>query len=196
MKYLICLLAIILVLSTTLHKEQNEFGKWKKFHNIYDGQMIQTVSESKMKYNLYDFDLSKQDKSIFNSFFIFSDDSSSFIDLDSYSLVLEKDKSGNLFTTGGGVDINVQVVNRKSNCAISVLFCGTRCYPETALWRNESWLEIYGFELNDHDKFIPTIWKFLLDKTLFSKYRIDRIFDVMPNSYVQSVRLKDVEFRE
>jgi len=55
-----------------------------------------------------------------------------FIDLDSYSLVLEKDKSRNLFTTGGGVDINVQVVNRKSNCAISVLFCGTRCYPENS----------------------------------------------------------------
>jgi hypothetical protein len=196
MNYLLSLALLTLTLSVTTHKDLNEFGKWKKFHNIFETEFRQSGSAIELDIVSYDYDLSKEFLAPFNQFFIFSKDSSKFIDLDTYSLVLEKDDSGNLFSTGSGVDIKVQVVNRINNEAMSVLFCGTDCYPETALWRNNNWLEVYGFELNENNKFVPTMWKFLIDNMIFSKFQTDKTFNSMPKSYAEFIRLEKIEFKK
>jgi len=196
MKYLFVTFILSLTLCSTIHKDLNEFGKWKKFHGIFDKEFKQVGSEIELDAVSYEYDHSNNFLDVYKQFFIHSKDSTKFIDLDTYSLVLEKDQLGNLYSSGSGVDIKVQLVDKDSNSAITALFCGTNCYPETALWRNNSWLEIYGFELDDGNRFIPTMWKILTDNMLFSKYQIDKKIDKMPESYSENVRLKKVEFKK
>jgi len=196
MKNLLILLTILIALCSAIHKDLNEFGRWKKFHGIFEEEFRQVGSTIEFDIVNYQYDLSDSYQKKFDDFFIYSKDSLNFIDLDTYSLVLESDQSGNLYSSGSGVDIKVQVVNKKTKNAMTVLFCGTECYPETALWRNSHWLEIYGFELNEQNKFIPTMWKLMTKDMLFSKYQIDKTFEKIPKSYVENERLKVIEFKK
>jgi hypothetical protein len=179
-----------------LSKDLNEYGEWLKFHRLdYWNTEIQKVSQIQ-ELTWSDYGLEPDYIDLFSPFFIYSKDSAHFIDLDTYSLVLEKDNAGNLTSSGSGVDTKVQLVDTKNMTTTTLLFCGTDCYPETAMWRNNSWLEIYGFKLNEKDKFIPTVWKFELEMMQFVESIHLKKFNNRPKSIAQERRLQKVEFKD
>ena len=194
----IIFLTLVLFLSafSLPHKSLNEYGKWLEFHNLKDENFIKTAIEIERKMIWTDYGLTKDYTKLFQPFFIYSSDSTHFIDLDTYSLVIEKDKNGNLISSGSGVDIKIQLVNTPKMTSTTLLFCGTECYPETAIWRNDSRLEILGFKINQDKKFVPTIWKIDIENMLFTEYENKKIFNKMPDSYSQKRRLEKVEFKE
>jgi len=178
-----------------LHKSLNEYGKWLEFHSLNSDKFEETVNEVERKIIWSEYGLTEDFTSLFRPFFIYSKDSTYFLDLDTYSLVLEKEEDGKLTSSGSGVDIKVQLINTKNMTSTTLLFCGTQCYPETALWRNNSWIEIYGFKINSNDKFVPTIWKIDIDNMLFTEYSNSKVFNKMPKSYSQQKRLEKIEFK-
>ena len=178
------------------HKGLNEYGKWLEFHSLKNEHFVKSETEVERKMIWSDYGLTNDYIELFQHFFIHSPDSNHFIDLDTYSLVLEEDKNGNLYSYGSGVDIKIQLVSTVKMTSTTLLFCGTECYPETTIWRNNSRLEIFGFKINQDDNFVPTIWKIDIKNMLFTEYSNKKIFSKMPESYSQERRLKEVEFKE
>ena len=179
-----------------LHKDLNEYGEWLEFHNLSGEKFEVSVNDLEKNIAWYDYGLAKEYTRLFEPFFIYSKDRTHFIDLDTYSLVLEKKDDGKLTSPGINVDVKVQVVNTQNMSSAILLFCGTECYPETALWRNNSWIEIYGFKINSKDKFVPTIWKIEIEDMRFTEYSYSKAFNKMPDNYNQKHRLKNIEFEK
>ncbi|WP_271425242.1 hypothetical protein [Aequorivita sinensis] len=175
-------------------KELTEYGKWLEFHNLNHSDFTKFGDDVEKKVEWYPYDLNLEYQELFKPFRLYSQDSSYFIDLDSYSLVLEKE-NGKLISYGSEIDRKVQVVKTNDSNATTLLFCGTDCYPETANWLTDSTVEILGFTLVD-ERFVPTKWKIDLNNMLFTKYRADKTFSKMPDSYMELERLKEIEFKE
>ena len=190
------ILTLVLCAFILPHKDLNEYGKWLEFHHLKHDDFEKTGTDVERNMTWTDYDLTSDYIELFQPFFIYSSDSTHFIDLDSYSLVLEKDKNGNLYSFGSGVDIKIQLVSKSHMTSTTLLFCVTECFPETAIWRNDSWLEIFGFKINEEDKFVPTIWKVEIENMLFTEYSNKKKFNKKPESYSMKKRLEKIEFKE
>ena len=175
-------------------KELTEYGKWLEFHKLNHSDFSKFGNDVERKTEWYSFDLTKEYQNLFKPFRIYSSDSTYFIDLDSYSLVLERENE-KLISHGSGVDMKVQVIRTNDFQATTLLFCGTECYTETANWLSESKVEILGFS-HVKDKFVPTKWTIDLNNMLFSQFRADKTYSKIPKSYMELERLKEIEFKK
>lgn len=185
-------LLIILVLTSFIHKDLNEYGKWLKFYDLVDEDFKQVGTNKPFKFDSAGFDLTEESKKIYEPLFFYSPDSTYFLDLDSYRLVLEKDSNGKLKWMGGDPDEKVQLVKTKDLSASTLLFFGTEDFAETAIWRNKYLFEICGFHIRE-GKFIPTVWKYNLESKTSSEFESKKTFDSRPNSYLTDIRLKSIK---
>lgn len=187
------LISTLFISNSYCTKDLTEYGKWLKYYNLKheDFQKYGTDTERKIIWS--DYDLADKYLDIYRPFFIYSPDSTYFIDLDSYSLAIEI-KDNKLISYGSGIDMKVQIVRQSDSKSSTLLFCGSACIPETANWITDSWIEIVGFSIDENGKMIPTKWKVDLDNMIFSEYRINKSFDLITDFYYEKERLKTIEF--
>lgn len=193
---IILLCVLFLSSSAEQHKTSNEYGNWLAFHQLKDSD-FEKISES-TEYNL-SWSTSILDtafSNLYQPFFIYSADSSFYIDLDSYSLVLEKDENGDYKSSGSGVDTKVQLVNKKTQHSSDLLFCGTHCYSETAIWFSDQVFQIASFRIDEKDEFIPTLLQVDLKNNVFKKFENKHHFKKRPPSYATAILLKTIDFKD
>lgn len=187
--------ALFILLSFTFPSNKlTEYDKWLNFHRIKHSNFPEYGISVEKKVKWESFDLSIDDMSLFKPYRLYSLDSTYFIDLDSYSLVIEKE-NGTLISYGSEVERKVQVIRSKDFMSTTLLFCGTDCYPETVNWLTDNQIEILGFSLADN-KYIPTKWSIDLSNMLFNKCQSKITFNKMPKSYMELERLKNIEFKK
>lgn len=187
------LVSTLFVSNSYCTKDLTEYGKWLKYYDLKHEDFQKYGTDTERKIIWPDYDLTDNYVNIYRPFFIYSPDSTYFIDLDSYSLAIEM-KDGKLISYGSGIDMKVQVVRLTDYKSATLLFCGSACIPETANWITDSWIEIVGFSIDENGKMIPTKWKVDLDNMIFSEYRINKSFDPIKDYYYEKERLKTIEF--
>jgi hypothetical protein len=173
--------------------EKSEYQKWLTFHELQPTDFTKHGHDVERKMEWEEYNLGIESQKTFNPFRLYSKNATFFIDLDSYSLTIEKEEN-QLISYGSGVDRKVQVIRTDNNHSTTLLFCGTECYPETANWLNDHLVQILGFSLIEN-KFTPTIWAVDLNNMLFSEYYGTKVFNQIPKSYTELVRLKEIEFK-
>jgi hypothetical protein len=189
------LLLLVCTLTAFLPQEaESEYGRWLTFHQLDSTAFEQRGEHQELQLNWEEYDLSTDYFLLFEPFFMPSPDAAHFIDMDSYSLILEKNEKGKLFSPGSGVDMKVQLVSATAMTAAILLFCSTECYPETAVWRTNQELDIIGFKINSQYEFVPTLWKIDMGNGSFTEFCSKKIFHEMPPSYGMKKRLEQVEF--
>jgi hypothetical protein len=186
------LLAIAFIACSFYDKDLNEYGKWLKFHNLKDEDFKQlgTATSIQLDWKLYD--LKSADRKLYYNLFFYSSDSNYFLDLDSYSVILEKDSSGKLTWTPGDPESKVQLIKKKDLSASTLLFFGTDNFTETAIWRNKFLFDICGFTIASNH-YIPTIWKYDLNKKILTVWQSKKILKTRPKNYLEKVRLKTIQ---
>jgi len=114
--------------------------------------------------------------------------------LDSYSIVLEKDSQGQLFSGGSEADTEVALIDIKKKKRIRVLFCGTACWPEEAQWIKNDVVYIMGF-MNVDDMNYPTLWTYEISNNLFQGFKTKDSIDLTGKNYVSETRLTKIFFQ-
>lgn len=169
---------------------------WLKFHDLheYKFSIIDPAVERKLMSQKIDVgaDYLKQ----FESFFMYSPDSSHYIDMDSYNLILEKDSVGTVICKGKALDAEVKLVSLVDSMGTRLLFYGSAGYYETAFWLNDSVIEVFGWEnYLEEGALVPVIHHIDVKNALFSSKRYGVVFtNWSPKSYDRIVRLKSVKF--
>lgn len=186
--------SIIIVGTSFVHKDLNEYGKWLKFYDLNKEDFQQKGVEKKIDPSWKKYDVSNEDKKLYDSLYFYSSDSIYFLDLYSYSIILDKDSKGNLTWGGGDPESSVQLVKTKDLSASTLLFFGTDEYTETAIWRNKFLFEICGFKIVN-DIYIPTLWKFDLNKMTSVEFESKKTFKSRPKSYLIEVRLGKIKMK-
>ena len=130
---------------------------------------------------------------LYSRFFIFSPDSSNYIDLDSYSLILEKDSLGQLFSTGCEIDTEAAWIDLKRKKRNRILFCGTECWPEEAHWVKNDVVYVLGISKSDRMDF-ATVWTFDINSHIFQQVMTGDPIDRTGKNYNVEVRLKAIKF--
>ena len=187
--------SLFLVLSIAGSEVHDVCSSWLEFYHLKGEEFQPYRLDRSITMKWTDHSLSDPDTTLFRQFFIYSPDSNYYIDLDSYSLSLER--SGNaLISYGSEVDRKVQLIDRNGMHSTTLLFCGADSYPEAAYWTDPSSVDILGFSRSNTDALFPTIWKIDLTKKLMSEYRGQKSMGKMPHSYAEEVRLKSVDFKK
>lgn len=189
-------LSLIIVISCKQTEGERRLlrrSSWLEYYQIDIGSFDDTLNIDKSNWYVIDYNPNDNNLEIYDEFFIYSPDNKLYVDLDSYSLILERDSIGGIISYGGEVDTEVGLVNIDANQRLRILFCGTACWPEEAEWIDNSKVQIYGFSDIDNVA-VPTIWEYnLINKTLVE---IRSYFEVnkSPGSYIESVRMDKVNF--
>src|ERR1043165_4006625 len=90
------LLTAILVGNSFIYKDLNEHGKWLEFYDLKDEDFKQVGTDKPIKLEWKLYDLAIKEQKLYNDLYFYSLDSTYFLDLYSYSVLLEKDSKGNL----------------------------------------------------------------------------------------------------
>lgn len=80
----------------------------------------------------------------YNKILIYNIDSSAFLDLFSYQILVEKNKQGELAASQGEIDQEVALVDLKRMKRIRLLFNGPSCVYTNAVWLNKNELLVKG----------------------------------------------------
>jgi len=174
---------------------QSEYDRWLKYYQYDEGEFSEECAPIKLDLEWYDY-FSVEDKyrSELSSFFVYSPDSSLFIDLDSYSLVVER-VDGKLVSFGFGVDSKIQLIRLEDNQAAEILFCGTSCVVETAAWLSSSQLYILGFVEEGSERYYPSRWLVDLKQNIIIRTIAEKETQYEKINYREKERLKEIEFR-
>jgi hypothetical protein len=209
LKDLIILFCLLTILSC--HTRKNKIKENETEQPVYSqpGKPNLTRLDSWLSFHelaITDFDTLGEDKATFQfmgiqdirnielhkEFFIYLPDSSKYIDLDSYSLILEK-SNGKLKSLGSEPDTEVAVVNLKDSTRTRILFCGPACIPEEALWDEENNVYVLGLSDETGKEYLPFIHIYDL-----SKRSVLRLYTKKagrhPNNYIAKVRMANVKF--
>jgi len=180
--------------SSAIDSDFNTFrlDRWLNYYKLKLSDFTDSLPIVEYKTISFDFEFKEND--IFNRFYIFHPDSSKIIDLDSYSLIIENDSLGNLFTIGSGVDLEVAIIDTKKQRRTRVLFCGTECMPEEASWIRDDFIYILGFS-KDEDLDYATIWTYELNNNFFQEIKANKPTDLKGKEYLKDIRLKMIEFK-
>lgn len=175
-------------------KEQPELYKqWSNTYKEKDNQFSLDSFEYLSEYN--DEFLSSKvdpDKNFYKKYgplLVYNFDSTSFIDLFSYGLVLNLDKNGKVTRGGTEADQEVAVVDRKTNTRYRVFFCGTPCFVAKAGWLDKERIVLFGLTTEDgDDNFTPTIWLIDLKTASTTEYNYNKsINDVSPDDLLDRI---------
>jgi hypothetical protein len=192
MKKYIFLLTIILLTTSFVSKDLNEYGKWLKFYGLKDEDFQKKGVEQILNLSWKSFD---EDKKLYDPLFFYSVDLTYFLDLYSYNILLDKNPKGIITWQGGDPESRLQIVKTKKLDASTLLFFGPSGFFETAVWRNEFSFDIMGFIINEKNIYIPTLWKFDLNKMTYQEFESKKISKKRPKSYLIEIRLKTIKER-
>jgi len=168
--------------------------RWLDYHNLALGDFVDSMPIAERNSIEFDYDFFSDSANLFKEFFIFSPDSLKYIDLDSYSIVLEKDSQGQLFSGGSEADTEVALIDIKKKKRIRVLFCGTACWAEEAQWIKNDVVYIMGF-MNVDDMNYPTLWTYEINNNLFQGFKTKDSIDLTGKNYVSETRLTKISFQ-
>lgn len=183
---------VALGMASFADKDLNECNNWLRFYNLQDKDFTQIGIDKQIKIDWKSYDLTAEGKKEYESLYFYSTDSAFFLDLDSYSTVLDKDPSGKLVWQGGDPESKLQLIKTKDFSAATLLFFGSDGGPETAIWRNKNLFEVFGFTTPDGITYIPTIWKYDLNKKILKEFESKKTFITRPKSYKTEVRLRRI----
>jgi hypothetical protein len=188
------LFALVPIAFSFIDKDLNEYGKWLKFYGLKDEYFKQVGANISKNFEWKSYDLEIEDRKLYNNLFFYSSDSTYFLDLDSYSIILDKDSVGELTWMAGDPESKVQIVRNKDLSASTLLYFGTDSYVETAIWRNKYLFELFGFQIRNNI-YIPSSWKFNLSKNTLTLWVSKKTFTARPKSYLKEVRLKPIKMK-
>ena len=173
----------------------NLLPEWMQFHNCKK-ENFKEVNEEFKQLTFENLNSSSELLKSFQPFFIYSPDSTYYIDMDSYSLTIEKEKEKDrdeqAVSYGGDVDTKVQLIHQDDDLVAELIFCGTDCIPEQAIWENESKFWIAG--LKEDGEYYPIIWIFDINHNTIKEYASSIPTDRLPSDYNRYVRLKEIKF--
>ena len=187
----------LLIYSCTQAETERELVKQERWLSYYQLEMKMfddTLRIEKPGWYVTDYHPKEKTLAIFNEFFVYSPDSNFYIDLDSYSRVLEKDSGNNLVSYGSEVDSEVALVDLKLNQRIRIIFCGTACRPEEAQWIDAENVRIYGFSELEN-KTVPVIWNYNLTDESLTEIKSAVVVNKKPEGYVEEVRMGEVRVK-
>ncbi len=185
----------VLTCSALPHKDLNEYGLWLAFHKLDDHDFNTTGEPKELNFSWEDYGGDTSLTNLYQPLFMYSPDSSFFIDMDSYSLDLEKDENGLYTSSGVGVDTKVQLVNRATNKSVDLIFCGTQCYSETVVWFSDYLVQISGFRIDEKVKYIPTLLRIDIKNNLVWNFESNHHFKKKPASYANAFRYTQINFK-
>lgn len=160
-------------MTSFIHKDLNEYGKWLKFHGIKEGDFKQVGSD---RPELFEWTYLSRIESA-NKVYL-SGDSMYFVDL--WPLYYDKDSN----IVSNPHFNSAQIVRSKDSFSCTLLSFGIGSgYTETAIWRNNNLFEIFGFQIVNK-VFIPTIWKYDLQNKTSKVFQCSNTFKSSPKSYV------------
>lgn len=192
-KYISASIVLLLLLSLTYYSSQNaEYKKWLNFYNLTDNDFKLVGDTIKVDITWEDYGLSKSVIDIHQSLYVYSKDSSHFIDLDTYSSGLEK-RGDEIVSIGFEVDSKVKVVSLPGYKYATLLFCGSICTAETVYWINESCVEILGNEIDDKGRKLPTKWTVDFKSKKMFIYQSEKQIN-SGKDYIRKIRLKNIRF--
>ncbi len=188
--FIVAFVVFTLFSSFISHKDLNEYGRWLKYYQLKDedfkerGPVGVQLHWEVYKPGTIDFE------NIYNRLYI-KFDQNLYVDLYSYRIIINKGKQGKITYRWADPETKVQVIRKQDRKAATILFSGTSDIIETALWRNEQILEVYGFT-EVSGKWKPVIRKFnLRDNTLVTSINDHGISPTKIN-YITKVVLKGI----
>jgi hypothetical protein len=173
----------------------NRLDRWLNYYDLKLESFNDSLPMIERKIYSSDYDYLSDTGNLFNDLFVFSPDSLNFIDLDSYSIMLEKDSAGQLMSNGSEVDTETALIDIKGKIRIRVLFCGTDCRPEEAYWIKNDLVYILGFTKSNKMDY-PTIWTFEINNNFFQEIKTKNSIDLTGKDYIANVRLKMIKFNK
>ena len=151
---------------------KKEKAAWLSFYDldasVFEVDGIELMAPTTTAYGLY-----PESKELFSGTFIYSPDSSNYIDMYSYGLEIVEGENGELEYLGSEVDTKVFLVNKdqEETTALEIMMCGSGCNPESALWINDNEVRILGTTFNeDTEKNYPTSWLYNLKDKTFTQH--------------------------
>ncbi|MCG8687690.1 MAG: hypothetical protein MI892_22630 [Desulfobacterales bacterium] len=180
---------------STKSNQKNAKTHWLEYHGISQNAFLVDSILIGIKPSMVRYGLFEDEKELFASTFMYSPDSTYYIDMDSYGLEISQGSDGKMEYLGREVDIKVLLVRviDADSAAIQLMMCGTSCLPEEAYWDNDTTVSILGVSYNDDsDKEFPTIWRYNLITKSFVKFISNN--EVKPNfgNYFEDNRLKKI----
>jgi len=179
------------IYDVSLYRMEN----WLDFYNLKLVNFTDTLPLAERKTISFDYDLQTDSTSLFREFLVFSPDSNFCVDLDSYSLVLEKDSNGQLFSEGAEVDTEVGLLDIKKRKRIRVMFCGTESIPEEIQWVTNDSFYILGFT-KENNLVFPTIWIHDNKRNTCKEIQSKNPIDLKGKNYIHEKRLKTIKFKQ
>jgi hypothetical protein len=116
-----------------------------------------------------DFTRSKDYYQAYGPYLKYSPDSSMFIDLDSYGILIEKDQSGRWVGSESGPDVEIMLVNTKTAQKSRLLFLGPGNTIDEAYWFNNDDIVLLGTQ--DDRGHSASIWLYSLPERTFYLYK-------------------------
>jgi hypothetical protein len=172
----------------------SRLDRWLGFYDLKLSDFTDSLPLVERKTISFNYDYLSDKSNLFNDFFVFSPDSLHFIDIDSYSLILEKDSLGQLFSIGSEVDTETALVDIKGKRRIRILFCGTDCRPEEAHWIKNNLVYVLGFTKSNNMDY-PTIWTYEINNNFFQEIKTKDSIALTGKNYIENVRLKKINFK-
>lgn len=187
------LLSIIFVVTTSCKRNNlNEDEKWLNFYSLKERDFRQVARIKKENLDWGTYNLTNEYKKLYDTLYFYSPDSTYFLDLDSYNIILDHDSNGNLIWSVGDPEDKVELVRTKDLSATTLLFFGTNGFAETAIWKNNYQFEVFGFKIEDNS-FIPTIWKYDLQENISKEFESKKTLNTRKKNYSEEVRLKSIK---
>ncbi|UKN03428.1 hypothetical protein K6119_07855 [Paracrocinitomix mangrovi] len=168
--------------------------QWVIHHNIKSDDFQNFMPGHKMTKEWFDVSDNLQyvdQLKMYQSLFITNPKGDRFIDLDSYSLNIEK-RGNTLVSPGGEVDTQVQIVSKDWR-VLEVLFLGPAVTIEDAVWINDSECWILTIE-EYNSQFFPTVIMINLDDKCMQSVISKSETDQNRTAYNLQYRWKEIEF--
>ncbi len=195
-KPLTTLLICILILAACKRTDNGDWPdeRMQSWFSYYDIASKDFKEESKhdIPYRVSsEFTLSDDD--IYLPLYIFNNDSTFAIDIDSYHLVLDKLDDGTLYSPGREVDWEVGLIDLRKNVRKRILFCGTPCIFEEAAFHPNGNIVVAGFIENDKG-YLPAMWSVDPEQYTVSLSIASELFNANEIHYISRKRLEHVRF--
>ncbi len=189
---LFCMLLIpFIVLSNEKTNYPDEFIFWLNYYNLDMNHFQKTDVKTEDFMDWQDYNLDSSFLEMYEQLFIFSPNEKFFLDLDTYSVILER-IDNKLYLVDLGIDTEIKLVTSDRKKYSRIFFCGSACIPETAYWISNSTFEVAGFELDENNNAMPVRWQFNFDtRTTIIFKNVEVKLDSI-EEYLVSVRLKRI----
>ncbi len=173
-------MTIIIVATSFIHKDLNEYEKWLKFHDYNDEDFKQVGIDKQEK-----FEWTFSSRLEYPHTIYLSPDSIYIIDLRPV-----------FYDNDSNLNVNphfsiIQIIRLKdSNSSTLLNFNIDSGVTETAIWRNKDLFEIFGYTVINK-KYVPTIWKYDIEKKTSKEFLSAKTFKTRPESYIGNLTKDD-----